>query len=158
MIDKYLPLYLITFVLSFSITVLCEKILIPILKTGAKQPIYAEGPKWHLSKSGTPTMGGLAFLIAVTLSLIVASLPLIGRAEKQNLISLYLCLGFSVLNAIIGVVDDASKLKKRENKDKKAKKHRGYDHNDLSHDAFRISVNVKSAKHSQNNGCKRSFV
>lgn len=116
MIDKYLPLYLITFVLSFSITVLCEKILIPILKTGAKQPIYAEGPKWHLSKSGTPTMGGLAFLIAVTLSLIVASLPLFWRAEKQSLISLYLCLGFSVLNAIIGVVDDASKLKKRENK------------------------------------------
>lgn len=116
MIDKYFPLYVLTFALTFSITTLCEKILIPILKAGAKQPIYEGGPRWHLSKSGTPTMGGLAFLIGVSLSLVVASLPLFFDMKSERVASLYLCLGFSVLNSLIGVIDDVSKLKKRENK------------------------------------------
>lgn len=116
MIDKYFPLYVLTFALTFLITIICEKILIPVLKAGAKQPIYEEGPKWHLSKSGTPTMGGLAFLIGVSISLVLASLPLFLGMESESVVSLYLCIGYSILNSLIGVIDDISKLKKKENK------------------------------------------
>ena len=61
----------IVFGLTLLITVLIERRLIPFLKERAAQPIYAEGPSWHLSKSGTPTMGGVAFILACAISLSV---------------------------------------------------------------------------------------
>ena len=80
MLDKYFPLYVVAFLLSLSVTLLAERRLIPALSKKAKQPIYTEGPSWHEKKSGTPTMGGIAFILALLLSsapalLIFLSLP-----------------------------------------------------------------------------------
>ena len=60
MLDKAFPLYTAVFILSLLITALMTKKLIPIFSRTAKQPIYEEGPRWHLKKSGTPTMGEFA--------------------------------------------------------------------------------------------------
>ena len=50
--------------LAFIITTLLGKIMIPFLhnlKYG--QTILDEGPSWHKNKQGTPTMGGIMFII-----------------------------------------------------------------------------------------------
>ena len=73
MLDKFFPLYAIVFLLSTVITAFAEKRLIPFLSGKAKQPIYTEGPEWHKAKSGTPTMGGLAFLVAVGISVLFSA-------------------------------------------------------------------------------------
>ena len=48
---------LIAVILSFGITALLGKWLIPFLKRiNFGQTIREEGPKWHIKKDGTPTM------------------------------------------------------------------------------------------------------
>ena len=115
MIDRYFPQYAICFLLTFIITVLAERALIPALKRDAKQPIYEEGPSWHKSKQGTPTMGGLAFLLGVSISVLIFSLFLFAEGLKSEAVSLLLCLGFTFLNSCVGILDDCLKLRKKEN-------------------------------------------
>lgn len=115
MIDSAFPLYLTVFIATFLITVLVERSLIPILQKSGKQPIYEGGPRWHISKSGTPTMGGVAFLVGITVSLFCAALIMLSMGKREGAISLFLCLGFSVLNSLVGIIDDLRKLKRRQN-------------------------------------------
>ena len=104
------------FIISLILTVIIERILIPYLKRRAKQPIYEGGPAWHLSKSGTPTMGGIAFLISISLCLLAVSLILIlTDRSKQAGISLIITLIFSVGNSLIGIFDDLMKLRRKQN-------------------------------------------
>lgn len=113
--DGYL-LLLLVFIINLTITVLIERALIPYLKERARQPIYEGGPVWHLSKSGTPTMGGLAFLISITLSLLTVSLILIltGSSRSEGT-SLLISILFSAGNSLIGIFDDLMKLRRRQN-------------------------------------------
>ena len=115
MLDKYFPLYVIIFILSLLITVTIEKKLIPILSKSAKQPIYTDGPKWHSKKSGTPTMGGVAFIISVVISFLFAGLVLFNKETSNMVLSLIISLSFALLNSLVGIIDDLKKLKKKEN-------------------------------------------
>ena len=115
MLDKYFPLYCIAFFITVFLTLIIEKRFIPFLKSKAKQPIYQEGPAWHVSKSGTPTMGGLAFLIATTVALGLSSLVFLFDGAKDSFFAVILSLGFSLGNALIGIFDDITKLKRKEN-------------------------------------------
>jgi len=115
LIDSNFPHYALVFLFTFIITVLLERLLIPKLKEKAKQPIYKEGPKWHISKSGTPTMGGLAFSLAITLMLSVGAVFLYVKGFTKEALSLLLCLLFSIFNSVIGIIDDYCKLKRNEN-------------------------------------------
>src|ERR1700722_17212003 len=70
-----------------------------------KQVIRDDGPKSHLSKQGTPTMGGALILISIFL-------PVILWADIQSVLvwsSLLICAGFG----LIGYVDDYLKLSKK---------------------------------------------
>ena len=107
--------YVLIFTLSLFITLVSEKRLIPILKKKAAQPIYAEGPAWHLGKSGTPTMGGICFLISIIVSGTIGALILFLSDEVYFSASLLLTLSYGLLNALIGIVDDTAKIRKREN-------------------------------------------
>lgn len=115
MLDKYFPLYIIIFLLTLILTVKIEKKLIPALKEKAAQPIYEEGPRWHIKKSGTPTLGGLAFLIATTVCIIIGSVFSFIFIEKNVAISLIITLLYAISNSLIGVLDDWQKLRKKEN-------------------------------------------
>lgn len=115
MLDRFFPLYALVFLLTLTVTVVIEKRIIPYLKARAAQPIYEGGPAWHMSKSGTPTMGGVAFFAAITLSLLIASLFLFMKNERDGAVSLLIALLFSSLNTIVGIIDDLKKLKKKEN-------------------------------------------
>lgn len=115
MLDKYFPFYAIAFFIALVLTVLIERAAIPRLKRRAEQPIYAEGPSWHEKKKGTPTMGGLAFLFAVSFALLFSYIFLLKTGNRQAATSLLLSLGFAVLNSLIGIIDDMTKLRKKEN-------------------------------------------
>lgn len=113
--DKLFPLYIAVFFFTLLITALIEKRIIPRLSRRAKQPIYTEGPHWHIKKSGTPTMGGLAFVISISLVLILASGACIFWLSHKSALAIILSLIYAVLNSAIGIADDLKKLKKKEN-------------------------------------------
>ena len=114
MLDKNFPLYIVAFLVSLTMTYLIEKRLIPMLKKRAKQPIYEEGPKWHKAKDGTPTMGGLAFLTAISVAISVCALFV--AKEREVVFSLFSCQIFAILNSAVGIIDDLKKLKHKKNK------------------------------------------
>ena len=58
-------------VLCFVITAVAGKLLIPeLIKLKAGQSIKEVGPTWHMTKQGTPTMGGLMFIIGIGITVV----------------------------------------------------------------------------------------
>ena len=52
--------YILSFIVAFGVTFIAGQILVPLLrKWKAGQSIREDGPTWHMSKQGTPTMGGV---------------------------------------------------------------------------------------------------
>lgn len=115
MTDSNLIFYIFTFLFAMVVTALAEKRLIPMLKRKAEQPIYDEGPIWHLKKKGTPTMGGLGFLISASLVIVIATAYLYFVGEKHFATALLITSVYALLNSAIGIVDDYSKIRKKEN-------------------------------------------
>ena len=116
MLDKNFPLYLTVFIMTLVFTCILERKLIPIFRRNAKQPIYEDGPRWHMKKSGTPTMGGLAFVISVGISLIFGIAVALLTERSTAALSLLICEIYALLNAAIGMIDDSVKLKKKRNR------------------------------------------
>ena len=58
-----------TILLSFLITIILGKFLIPFLhKLKYGQTILEIGPSWHKNKQGTPTMGGIMFIVGTVVA------------------------------------------------------------------------------------------
>ena len=58
---------------AFAASVLAMRLLIPALRAlKAGQSIREIGPNWHKDKEGTPTMGGLGFIAATILAVLIA--------------------------------------------------------------------------------------
>lgn len=106
----------VTLTLGATLSALLVRRLIPWLSGKAKQPIYEVGPAWHISKSGTPTMGGIAFPLAIGLpmmiTVIISMLKDDNTAVGTELIISFL---FMTFNALVGLFDDLVKLRRREN-------------------------------------------
>lgn len=93
--------------ISFAIAVLVAPVAIPVLhKLKFGQEIREEGPKWHSSKSGTPTMGGVIFILAVLISGII----FLGNS-LEGIMLVYLSVAFGV----IGFIDDYIKVAMKRN-------------------------------------------
>ncbi|MBE6531058.1 MAG: phospho-N-acetylmuramoyl-pentapeptide-transferase [Ruminococcaceae bacterium] len=103
-------------IVTFVLTVIISKIVIPILR-GHKigQSIREEGPHWHRSKAGTPTMGGICFIMAMLISLAIMTVIYFTQGRQEELIPLALTLGLALANGLIGFVDDYCKLIKKQN-------------------------------------------
>ena len=68
---EYKILFASCLVLTFAATAVISRFLIPVLKSRKMgQKILEIGPRWHKSKEGTPTMGGLAFILPIILFLL----------------------------------------------------------------------------------------
>lgn len=94
------------FLITFVVTVVLGILLLPILKRlKVGQSEREDGPKSHLKKSGTPTMGGIMMAIALFIMSIAVAIIKSGIALKVMCISLC-CLGFG----IIGFIDDFKKV------------------------------------------------
>ena len=97
---------IIALVSSLALTGIILPWMIIFMRTHHEgQEIRDEGPKWHEKKSGTPTMGGVVFVLAATVSTIWVS---IWQQETSKLIWILLIslLGYG----IIGFLDDGIKL------------------------------------------------
>ena len=96
---------------AFFLTVLMLPRLIKylhVLKFG--QAIREEGPQSHMHKKGTPTMGGISFIIAIVISLIVAMF-LDSPNIQYYILFIYTTISFS----IIGYIDDMLIVVKKKN-------------------------------------------
>ncbi len=113
--------FLIVGVSSFVLTAILSHFIIPILR-GKKigQSIRAEGPKWHASKAGTPTMGGICFIMAMLITLLGMTVYFAVKGRQRELIPLALTMALAVMNGMIGFVDDYCKLLKKQNEGLKA--------------------------------------
>ncbi len=106
---------------SFVLTAIFGRLIIPILRAKKiGQHILEIGPRWHHSKEGTPTMGGICFILAILLSLVGVSVYYVLNGEQAKLIPMALTLGLAVMNGMIGFVDDFCKLMKKKNEGLKA--------------------------------------
>ena len=103
-------------IVTFVLTVIICRIVIPILR-GHKigQSIREEGPHWHRSKAGTPTMGGICFIMAMLIAVAIMTVIYFTQGRQDELIPLALTLGLALANGLIGFVDDYCKLIKKQN-------------------------------------------
>jgi phospho-N-acetylmuramoyl-pentapeptide-transferase len=105
---------------AFLISISCTPIAIrAFTRLKAGQPIRAEGPKTHLTKKGTPTMGGVVFIVSTVIAyavgkLVVSTLPSnqIGADTGVTttavvLLGLFVCLG------LVGFIDDFLKVRRK---------------------------------------------
>ena len=100
----------------FLVTVILEKLIIPILQSHkVGQRILEIGPRWHKNKAGTPTMGGICFIMAILVIMSITSIIVATKGEAKSLIPLALALGLATLNGLIGFFDDYTKLVKKQN-------------------------------------------
>ena len=96
---------------AFFLTVLMLPRLIKylhVLKFG--QAIREEGPQSHMHKKGTPTMGGISFIVSIVISLIIAMILDSGNIQYYILF-IYTTISFS----IIGYIDDMLIVVKKKN-------------------------------------------
>ena len=96
---------------AFFLTVLMLPRLIKylhVLKFG--QAIREEGPQSHMHKKGTPTMGGISFIVSIVISLIIAMI-LDGGNIQYYILFIYTTISFS----IIGYIDDMLIVVKKKN-------------------------------------------
>ena len=89
--------------MGFVISALLGPLFIPLLtKLKFGQSIREIGPKWHQKKSGTPTMGGIIFI----LSLVATVIASYKYMDSKSYLVLFCALGFGV----VGFLDDFIKV------------------------------------------------
>ena len=103
---------ILAFGISFFVAVLIGSALVPFLRRiKAGQSIREDGPKWHASKAGTPTMGGIIFICGVTAACLSAGWTEMARGEYGHIFVLV----FALIFGAIGFLDDYEKLRKKQN-------------------------------------------
>ena len=103
---------IIACILSFAVSAITGKFLVPKLRAlKAGQSIREDGPTWHAGKAGTPTMGGLMFILGIFVAILVCGFPGMLRGDFKHL---YL-FAFALVFGVIGFLDDYEKVKHKQN-------------------------------------------
>lgn len=100
----------IIILIGFVISVIITKYEIPFLRAKAGQNIREDGPESHLSKAGTPSMGGIAIIIGAVLATLIGGL-IWSASIVEVLVILFVFVGFG----LIGFFDDYLKVIKKVN-------------------------------------------
>lgn len=106
-------------VLGFGITAIVGIFIIPILhqfKFG--QTIREIGPAWHKKKQGTPTMGGIMFIIGISVAFTaVISLSYFNIGAETRLVATKVIGGLlmAICFGAVGFLDDYISIKKKRN-------------------------------------------
>jgi len=91
-----------TSIVAFLIVLILGPIFIPMLtKFKFGQTVREDGPQTHLSKNGTPTMGGLIMIVAILLTCLTRS-----DVDQDIIIGLTCIAGFG----FVGFLDDYIKI------------------------------------------------
>ena len=97
---------------AFLVTAVVGKFLIPVLRAmKAGQSIKEIGPNWHMTKQGTPTMGGIMFMVGITVAVLIFCWKDLMSGDYSALI----VLGLALVYGGIGFIDDFAKVRKHEN-------------------------------------------
>ena len=117
--------WIVTGVVAFILSERLGKLLIPALhRLKFGQTIREEGPAWHKSKQGTPTMGGIIFiaamLVVTILAMVVCQLVLpdgfFDETDTAASVTWFFAGVFmAVAFGLIGFVDDYIKVVKKRN-------------------------------------------
>ena len=103
---------------SFLLTLLIGRfVLMELRKLKAGQEIREDGPKWHAGKAGTPTMGGIMFILGAG---VVVFLLGWGPMLQGEFAHLYVYL-FALCFGLIGFVDDYRRVRQHQNEGLTAK-------------------------------------
>ncbi|AWM44008.1 MULTISPECIES: phospho-N-acetylmuramoyl-pentapeptide-transferase [Bacillus] len=102
---------LFTIIMGFLISVLISPILIPFLRRlKFGQSIREEGPKSHMKKSGTPTMGGVMIILSIAITAIVMTQKF-SHLSAEMFLLLFVTIGYGLL----GFLDDYIKVVMKRN-------------------------------------------
>ena len=111
--------------LAFVIAALGGKALLPWLhKLKFGQPIKVDfGPSWHANKQGTPTMGGILFIVGsivatgvgYVLYRLFGMTDFVSPFSDREALRVLSCLLFCLLFGVIGFIDDFAKVAKKQN-------------------------------------------
>ncbi len=122
--------------ISFVITAVIGRFLIPVLhKMKFGQTILDIGPAWHKKKQGTPTMGGIMFIIGIVVAVIISVLGVYfvgnvyeptGYSFSKEVFMVFVSLGMAVLYGAVGFLDDYIKVVKKRNLGLTAKQKLGF--------------------------------
>ncbi|WP_312643019.1 phospho-N-acetylmuramoyl-pentapeptide-transferase [Hydrogenoanaerobacterium sp.] len=113
----------LTAVVAFAVTAILGIWFVPFLhKVKYGQPINEIGPTWHKNKQGTPTMGGVLFiigiLVAVTVGYIVYNFQsenIALQTSEMNIIRLMAGLVMALAFGFMGFIDDYIKVVRKRN-------------------------------------------
>ncbi len=121
--------FLVAAIVAFLITMISGFVLIPALRRlKFGQTILEEGPSWHKAKQGTPTMGGVMFVLGIIFAL-SSGYYILQNAVPEETIQILsdqtLSLGITVFSALafgaVGFIDDYIKVVKKRNLGLKAR-------------------------------------
>ncbi len=103
---------MLALVMAFIVAVIVGRFYIPWLrKMKAGQEIRQDGPTWHMSKAGTPTMGGVIFITGCTFVCLTVGFESMCQGDYTHIFVLLFALVFGA----IGFLDDWEKLRKKQN-------------------------------------------
>lgn len=103
---------ILSVLVAFLLTLWLGRVVIPALRAlKAGQAIREDGPTWHNSKAGTPTMGGLMFMAAALICVAVFGFTGMMAGDFSALYVLLLALCFG----LVGFLDDFFKVKYKRN-------------------------------------------
>ena len=103
---------ILAFLIALAVAALVGRYYVPWLrKIKAGQEIREDGPVWHKSKAGTPTMGGVIFIAGVIVAVFTVGFSALRDGEFGALFVLL----FSLFYGAIGFLDDYEKLRKKQN-------------------------------------------
>ena len=109
-------IFVMFFLISLLLTVLFTKKLIPIIKSKKYgQRILEDGPNWHKAKEGTPTMGGIGFILAILICFFIYLVTSNASMNYREIAIILNVLVYSLLNGAIGIIDDLAKIRNKRN-------------------------------------------
>lgn len=98
-------------ILSFLVSIFVTPLLIRYFhRREMGQEIREDGPKSHARKRGTPTMGGIAILLAIALGYVGGSLAALATGHTAFTASGLIVLGLTLSLGLVGFADDGIKL------------------------------------------------
>ena len=113
-----MKIVLLAALVSFVLTLILGRfVLAELRKLKAGQEIRQDGPTWHNAKAGTPTMGGIMFILGAGVTVLVLGWQSMLAGDVTHL---YVYL-FALVFGLIGFVDDFRKVKQHQNEGLTAK-------------------------------------
>ncbi len=106
-----IKLYLLSAIVAFALSFVFCLVLIPLLRRMKAGQNILSYVKEHKKKSGTPTMGGIAFIAAAVIAAAIFIAQTQERASKSLLITLAVGLSYMA----VGLLDDFLKMRHKEN-------------------------------------------